>query len=74
MLLRAYRYGADGFNVAHFAWLDALQPLPTASSYATLLLVSGLLAMTMAGMSPSMLNLQERRLRVERFYAASLSA
>jgi hypothetical protein len=37
------RYGAGGFNVAHFAWLDALQPVPTQSLYVTVILVCGLL-------------------------------
>ena len=48
MLLRAYRYGADGFNVAHFGWLDAIQPEPSSASYSALLLLCGLLALWMA--------------------------
>ena len=30
MIGHAGRYGVAGFNVAHFAWLDALAPLPSA--------------------------------------------
>jgi tetratricopeptide (TPR) repeat protein len=41
-------YGTAGFNVAHFSWLDALQPLPTPSYYLSFLLFTGLLSMTIA--------------------------
>ena len=48
MIGHAGRYGAGGFNVAHFAWLDATQPLPTPGMYIGLLLLCGLLALTLA--------------------------
>lgn len=32
----AWRYGAAGFNVPHFAWMDAL-PLPTTAAYVAML-------------------------------------
>lgn len=41
------RYGIGGFNVAHFALLDALQPTPTPGVYVAMLLITGLLAFTM---------------------------
>lgn len=44
----AWRYGAGGFDVAHFGWLDALQPLPSAAFYTGLMLVTGVLAMVCA--------------------------
>ncbi len=48
MIGHAGRYGVAGFNVAHFAWLDALQPLPSARSYVAVLLLTGLLALVIA--------------------------
>lgn len=45
MIERGGRYGAGGFNVAHFAWLDQVQPLPTAAFYVGLILTCGVLAM-----------------------------
>jgi hypothetical protein len=45
MIGHAGRYGVAGFNVAHFAWLDALQPTPSASSYIAILILCGLLAL-----------------------------
>jgi len=42
------RYGADGFNVAHFAWLDAIQPSPTAALQAGVLVLAALLALVAA--------------------------
>ena len=42
------RYGADGFNAAHFAWLDALQPDPTPALYVGVMLSVGLLALVAA--------------------------
>jgi hypothetical protein len=39
------RYGEGGFNVAHFRWLDAVQPLPSAGLYVGLMLAVGMLAM-----------------------------
>jgi hypothetical protein len=44
MIPHAGRYGVDGFNVAHFAWLDALLPLPSAAGYAGLLAATGVLS------------------------------
>jgi hypothetical protein len=43
MLGHAGRYGVDGFNVAHFAWLDFLLPLPSAALYVCLLVCVGVL-------------------------------
>ena len=40
----AGRYGAGGFGVAHFRWLDSVQPLPTPELYVGLMLAIGLLA------------------------------
>jgi hypothetical protein len=48
MIGHAGRYGADGFNVAHFAWLDWLLPQPTAAGYIGVLIATGLLALTLA--------------------------
>ena len=44
MIERGGRYGAGGFNVAHFAWIDAVQPVPTAGLYISLVLTCGVLA------------------------------
>jgi hypothetical protein len=44
MIPHAGRYGVDGFNVAHFAWLDAILPLPSAASYAGLLAATAALS------------------------------
>ena len=41
MSWRGFAYGEAGFNVAHFAWLDAIQPLPSSASYIGLLLLAG---------------------------------
>ena len=38
------RYGVGGFNVAHFAWLNAIQPTPSPTIYVGVLLSVGLLA------------------------------
>jgi hypothetical protein len=48
MIERGGRYGAGDFNVAHFAWLDAIQPVPTAGLYVGLILSCGVLAMMVA--------------------------
>lgn len=48
MTERGARYGVDGFNVAHFAWLDAIQPLPVATWYVGILMLVATLAFTMA--------------------------
>lgn len=42
----------QGFNVAHFAWLDALQPPPTPGLYVGLLLAVGLLGLVAALAEP----------------------
>jgi hypothetical protein len=47
MIGHAGRYGAAGFNAAHFDWLDAIQPLPTNASYIGVLLLAGLLSLTL---------------------------
>ncbi len=44
LLPHAGRYGFGGFNVAHFAWLDAAQPLPSPALYIGVLIISGMLA------------------------------
>jgi len=49
---RGSRYGIDGFNVAHFAWLDAVQPLPSPALYVGLMLSVGLLALVCALADP----------------------
>ncbi len=43
-----WRYGAGGFNVAQFAWLDAIQPAPTPALYLSLLVLVGLGAIVAA--------------------------
>jgi hypothetical protein len=43
----AWRYGAAGFNVAHFALLDAL-PMPTRQAYVGMLVIVGALAFVAA--------------------------
>lgn len=39
------RYGAGGFNVAHFAWIDQLMPMPSPALYVGLVLLCGILAL-----------------------------
>lgn len=51
------RYGAGGFNVAHFGWLDAIAPTPTPGLYSGLIILVGLLALTQALIRPSKLML-----------------
>ncbi|HEY2734431.1 MAG TPA: hypothetical protein VGI70_10630, partial [Polyangiales bacterium] len=48
MIGHAGRYGVDGFNVAHFRWLDRLMPVPSAALYVGVLLLTGLLALSIA--------------------------
>jgi len=48
MIARGARYGAGGFNVAHFAWLDAIAPVPSPAAYVGLELAIGLLALVLA--------------------------
>ncbi len=45
---RGPSYGADGFNVAHFAWLDAIGPMPTASLYAGMMVLISFGALAVA--------------------------
>ncbi len=45
MIGHAGRYGIAGFNVAHFAWMDALLPVPSAAFYIAVLVLAGLLAL-----------------------------
>lgn len=44
MIPRGGRYGAGGFNVAHFSFIDALFPVPTPRAYVGIILVSGFFA------------------------------
>jgi hypothetical protein len=48
MYEHAGRYGVGGFNVAHFAWIDAVVPVVTPALYGGLILLTGLLALPMA--------------------------
>jgi len=45
MLRRGHWYGHADFNIAHFRWLDTLQPLPTQTSYNCVLLLTAILAL-----------------------------
>ncbi len=45
MIGHAGRYGAGEFNVAHFRWLDQLQPIPTPGLYLGVLLLTGLVSL-----------------------------
>jgi len=47
-----WRYGSDGFNVAHFGWLDGIQPVPWPGLYVGLMLSVGLLALVCALTDP----------------------
>jgi hypothetical protein len=47
MISHAGRYGMAGFNVAHFAWLDRLFPVPTAAAYVALLTLTGLCSLVL---------------------------
>ncbi|HKP64767.1 MAG TPA: HTTM domain-containing protein [Polyangiales bacterium] len=52
MIGHAGRYGVDGFNVAHFGWLDMLMPTPSAALYVGVLIATGLLALAAALSGP----------------------
>ncbi len=52
LISHAGRYGAGDFNVAHFGWLDALQPVPTPGLYIGLLLTCAGLALVQALLGP----------------------
>jgi hypothetical protein len=47
-----WKYGLDGFNVAHFHWLDSLQPPPTVGAHVGILLAVGMLALVCALIDP----------------------
>jgi hypothetical protein len=49
---RGGRYGAGGFDVAHFRWLDLVRPLPSADLWVGLVLALGLLALVCALSDP----------------------
>jgi hypothetical protein len=49
-----WRFGLDAFNVAHFRWLDAVQPPPTAALYNGLVLLVGILAFVCAVVEASL--------------------
>jgi hypothetical protein len=49
-----WRFGLDAFNVAHFRWLDAVQPLPTAGLYNGLVILVGVLAVVCAVVEASL--------------------
>ena len=49
MVGHAGRYGADGFNVAHFALLDAYQSLPTPELYIGVLIMVAILGWALDG-------------------------
>lgn len=48
MIEHGARYGMGSFNVAHFAWLDRLLPLPPPALYVGLLIACGALASLLA--------------------------
>ncbi len=48
MLEHGWRYGAEGFNVAHIGWLTQLQPVPDASWYVMLVGIASLTAFGVA--------------------------
>ena len=50
---RGARYGAGGFDVAHFRWLDAVRPMPSPDLYVGLMLVLGLLCLVCALLDPA---------------------
>jgi HTTM domain len=47
-----WEYGANGFNVAQFYWLDAVQPVPSPELYVGLMLTVGILALVCALTDP----------------------
>ncbi len=47
------RYGAAGFNVAHFRWLDALGPMPSPALYNACVVMVGVVAFVGAWTKPS---------------------
>jgi len=44
---RGASFGVSEFNVAHFPWLDAIQPVPTSELYVGLVLSVGILALVL---------------------------
>lgn len=47
----AWRYGAAGFNVAHFGWMDGAFPMPTREAYVAMLVGVGVGAIVTALMA-----------------------
>ena len=45
---RSVLYGIDGFSVAHFGWLDAIAPKPTAALYVGLMIVISFASLVIA--------------------------
>jgi len=45
---KGWKVGVDGFNVAHFQWLDALQPLPAPGLYVGVQLLVGIVSLVCA--------------------------
>jgi len=45
---KGWKVGVDGFNVAHFQWLDWLQPLPVPGLYVGVQLLVGIVALVCA--------------------------
>ena len=52
MLQSGGRYGVGGVQVAHFAWLDAIQPVPTSALYVGTMALGALAAMVSALTTP----------------------
>jgi hypothetical protein len=48
MVEHGARYGAGGFNVAHFAWIERVVPMPSPAFYVGSLIFSGALAFMLA--------------------------
>ena len=48
MVRAGARYGVTDFQVAHFAWMDRVQPFPTAGLHVAVVLLTGLLSLTLA--------------------------
>ena len=59
-------YGAAGFNVAHFRWIDAVQPVPTPALHVGVVLLTGMLA-SMRNYEYSVHEQVNAELRTEKF-------
>ncbi|MDB4986837.1 MAG: hypothetical protein JWN04_2015 [Myxococcaceae bacterium] len=58
MIEHGGRYGLGDFNVAHFAWLDLVLPLPTPALYVGLLIAAGTISLWLGlGAAPRWLRL-----------------